>query len=717
MYSFYLFLPIISFFITFFLGRFLGKYLTFQIHISALFISFCIVSFCFYEVVLNSISCEIIFFKWFSLLSYDVNIGFIFDSLSVTVSLIVIFISLLVHFFSVEYMWGDPYFMKFFSFLTLFTFFMLFMIVSPNFVQFFLGWEGVGICSYLLINFWSTRPEANRSALKAVILNKFGDIALYSAFILLFLIFRTFDFYSLNFLINNSLNFDFFILSNSVINNVFSLDLICILLFIACIGKSAQIGLHVWLPDAMEGPTPVSALLHAATMVTAGIYLVLRCSYIFQLSEFTLSLMSWTGLLTMLVASIIAIGQNDLKKIIAYSTCSHLGYMVIACGSSFYNLALFHMFNHAFFKALLFIAAGSLIHMTSSQDLRNYSNIQLKAPVTYVIFLIGSISSISFIGSSGYYSKDLIIEHLALLNNSNEIFYGLFDFVVLVSTILSVAYSVKLLFLGFDLMRKGANSWPWIHNYKEKNFFYTFHVPYRKFRSWRWFYLFGRRRKQKPYRLKETRIKDIHASESSDWTLLPLSVLAFFSLFGGFIFLNLFTTLKFFQNQLYTDEKYYTYNLEILFNNSFIELPIMFSLLSIFLIVSFYYLFNFFSFKNFYFVNFIKKLQINKFYFNLIYVYTFIKIFMNFSFNIFFKFLDRGVLDLISPLGLVRRLNELSNNINLLQNGSVQYYIFSLIFFFLIAIFVGIFIILNLLHIFIINLFVFFLTLMLFKNG
>lgn len=651
MYSLYIFLPLLISCITFFLGRFLGKYLIFQIHLISLFVSFCVVGFAFYEVVLNGLSCEIIFFKWFSILSYNINIGFLFDSLSVTVSFVVIFISLLVHSFAIDYMWDDPYFIKFFSFLTLFTSLMLVMVVSSNFIQFFLGWEGVGICSYLLINFWSTRPEANRSALKALILNRFGDVSLYLAFILLFLIFKTFDFYSLNFLVNNSINFDSFILSNEI-GNIFSIDIVCFLLLVASVGKSAQIGLHIWLPDAMEGPTPVSALLHAATMVTAGIYLILRCSYIFQFSEFTLSTMSWIGLLTMLIASIIAVGQNDLKKIIAYSTCSHLGYMVIACGSSFYNLALFHLFNHAFFKALIFIAAGSLIHIIGFQDLRKYRNLRLLFPVIYVIFIVGSLSSISFIGSSGYYSKDLIIEHLSLLNASNDIFYGLFEFVVLISTILSTIYSIKLIFLSFNLFQEERN--------------YVYETVQLTSKEWLKIFVLDSKKNHEP----------------TVFTMVPLLILMFFSLFGGFIFFSLFTTSKFFHNEIYIDEKFYVYNLEILFNNTYIELPVLFSFIAILLVISFYYLFKYFSIKSLYCINFIKKLQNNKFYFNLIIIYFFVKVFMILSFNIFFKFLDRGVLDLISPLGIVRKLNYFSNSLNFLQNGSLQYYIFSLIFFF-----------------------------------
>ena len=690
MYSLYIFLPLFTAFITFFFGRFLGKYLTFQIHLVSLLISLVIVIFSFYEVVLNGLNCEIIFFKWFNIFSYNINIGFLFDSLSVTVSLIVIFISFLVHIFSVDYMWDDPYFMKFFSFLTLFTAFMLFMVVSPNFVQFFLGWEAVGICSYLLINFWSTRPEANRSALKALILNRFGDASLYLAFILLFLIFKTFDFYSLNFLINNCLNFDFFILSNNFGNNIFSIDLICFLLFLACVGKSAQLGLHIWLPDAMEGPTPVSALLHAATMVTAGIYLILRCSYIFQFSESILSLMSWVGLLTMLMSSIIAVGQNDLKKIIAYSTCSHLGYMVIACGSSFYNLALFHLFNHAFFKALLFIAAGSLIHSVGSQDLRKYRNLRFFAPITYVVFIIGSISSTSFIGSSGYYSKDLIVEHLALSNTSNEIFYGFLEFFVLISTVLSVVYSIKLLFIAFNLIDGAHLGWKKLNVSVFKNFIF--------FEIW------------PPIK------SSIKSSESSIWTTLPLLILSFFSLFGGFAAVSLFTTSKFFNNEIYIDEKFYVYNLEILFNNTFIELPFLFSMISIFFIILFYFIFEFISIKNLYFLNFIKKLQTNKFYFNLFFIYFFVKIFMILSYNFFFKFLDRGLLDLISPLGLVRYLNIFSNNINFLQNGSLHYYIFSLILFCVCVGVVILAVILNLLQILILNTLILFLFTVFFKN-
>lgn len=672
MYSLYIYLPLITVIITFFFSRFMGKFVVASMHLISLFLSLCISMFCLFEVIIKNVTSEIILFTWLNLFSFKLSIGFLFDPLSLSLSVIVLSISFFVHIFSIDYMWNDPYFTKFFTFLTLFTIFMLTLIVSPNFVQFFIGWEGVGVASYLLINFWYTRPEANRSAMKAIFLNKLGDSALYIAIILLFLIFKSFDFYTINFLVNNTALSSKFIFNN----HPFLIDFICVLLFIACVGKSAQLGLHIWLPDAMEGPTPVSALLHAATMVTAGVYLLLRCSFIIESSLITLFLMTWVGLLTLFTVSIISIGQNDLKKIIAYSTCSHLGYMVAICGSSSYNIALFHLFNHAFFKALLFIAAGSLIHITAVQDIRFFGHLRFIAPFTYIAFVVGTLSSISLPGTSGFYSKDLLIEHIVLSTKYTEVSNGIFEFMILSSVILSFFYSFKLFFLLFYYTGENhiCNENFYLNFLKRKTDKIFVNTPEEFFS-----------------------IKKIK-KESSYFTVLPLFFLSILSLVSGFSFINIFSNICLFQNQLYVNEKLFLFDSEILYNGTIINLPFLFMILSflvsIFLLSfseyikkksSFFILFNFIK-KNFIYLRvytYLENFQYNKFFFNLILIYSAINIFMGLSYNFFFKIFDRAFVEILSPLGLVRSLNNFFQNINVFQTGVLQYYIFSIYFMFI----------------------------------
>jgi len=291
--------------------------------------------------------------EWIYIDSLVLDWNFCFDSLTAVMLVIVTFISTLVHLYSTEYMENDPHLPRFMSYLSLFTCFMLILVTANNFLQMFVGWEGVGVSSYLLINFWFTRIQANKAAIKAMLINRVGDFALLLAIFTIYFVF-------------NSLNYDIVFSLASLSENsriifgnfeIPTIDLICIFLFIGAMGKSAQLGLHTWLPDAMEGPTPVSALIHAATMVTAGVFLVSRCSYIFEFSPFTLNIIILIGSATAFFASTTGLFQNDMKKVIAYSTCSQLGYMIFACGLSSYEVGLFHLSNHAFFKALLFLGA------------------------------------------------------------------------------------------------------------------------------------------------------------------------------------------------------------------------------------------------------------------------------------------------------------------------------------------------------------------------
>ena len=288
---------------------------------------------------------------------------------------------------------SDPHIIRFIGYLSLFTFFMLFLVTSGNFVQLFFGWEGVGLSSYLLINFWYTRIQANKSAMKAIIVNRFGDFGIYFFLLIIYFFFRSFDFSvvfsSMPFLLAKEINF--------LNTNYRFVDFLSFFVFLGAAGKSAQIGLHTWLPDAMEGPTPVSALIHAATMVTAGVFVLIRLSPILEYSDSILFIISLFGGLTAFFAGTVGLVQYDIKKVIAYSTCSQLGYMFFSCGLSNYSVGLFHLFNHGFFKALLFLGAGSVIHaLLDEQDMRKMGGLLKLLPLTYVAILIGSLALLGF---------------------------------------------------------------------------------------------------------------------------------------------------------------------------------------------------------------------------------------------------------------------------------------------------------------------------------
>ena len=379
--------------------------------------------------------------SWISVSYLNVNWTFTVDSLVAVMYVVVCGISFLVHLYSLDYMYSDLGLARFISFLSLFTFFMLFLVTAGNFVQLFFGWEGVGLASYLLINFWYTRIEANKSAIKAILVNRIGDIGLYLAIVGCVFLYKSVDFAVIFSLPHLSLQILFPGFNFTV------LDFINFCIFIGAAGKSAQLGLHTWLPDAMEGPTPVSALIHAATMVTAGVFILIRFSPLLEFSPFVLNCIIWIGAFTTLFAASVGCFQNDIKKIIAYSTCSQLGYMFIACGLSAYNVALFHLFNHAFFKALLFLGAGSVIHsLHDEQDIRRMGDLWYYAPVTFITMCIGSLSLAGFPFFSGFYSKDYILE-LALVSPEPMALFGFCAGVVTV--FLTAFYSFRLIYYVF----------------------------------------------------------------------------------------------------------------------------------------------------------------------------------------------------------------------------------------------------------------------------
>jgi len=378
--------------------------------------------------------------EWFYINGFVVNWVIHVDQLTAAMFMIVTLVSAVVHIYSIGYMHDDENLPRFMSYLSLFTFCMLMLVASDNFIQLFFGWEGVGLCSYLLIGFWYSKPAPCAASVKAFVVNRVGDCAFILGIISII-------YYC------GSVNFkDVFshadtLSAINVLDLRFSaLDLICLLLFIGAMGKSAQIGLHVWLPDAMEGPTPVSALIHAATMVTAGVFLVVRCSFLFDNSPVILQFIACVGAVTCLFAATIALMQDDIKKIIAYSTCSQLGYMFIACGVSAYEAAIFHLVTHAFFKAMLFLCAGSVIHATHEQDIRKLGGLRKTMPYTYLFFWIGSLAIIGIFPFAGYYSKDLILDSAF----ASRVFVGDSVFIFgVIAAFFTACYSVKIIVLVF----------------------------------------------------------------------------------------------------------------------------------------------------------------------------------------------------------------------------------------------------------------------------
>lgn len=379
---------------------------------------------------------------WFSCGNLDISWELFGDNFTFFMCFIVTCISLLVHIYSVEYMMHDPHLQRFLSYLSLFTFFMLLLVTSSNFIQMFVGWEGVGLASYLLINFWFTRLQANKSAIKAMIYNRIADIFMVSGLCAVFFTFETFD-YLIIFSTTPLLNFSTFIF----FFEIFNLDFICFFLFLGAMGKSAQYGFHNWLPDAMEGPTPVSALIHAATMVTAGIFLIVRCSSLFEFSTITLNLISIIGAITAIFGATTGLFFHDLKRVVAFSTCSQLGYMMLACGLGRFHVAFFHLVTHAFFKALLFLTAGAIIHsMLDEQDTRKYGGLIKYLPLTYISFLVGSLNLLGFPFLSGFYSKDILLELIFVSYTSIGFFCY---FLGVLSIFFTAAYSTRLLILIF----------------------------------------------------------------------------------------------------------------------------------------------------------------------------------------------------------------------------------------------------------------------------
>ena len=426
-------------------GRAIGRQGAHWVTILAVLLSFILSTVVFRQVIFGGISAlDIDVYHWLNLGDLVFKVGFLIDPLTVTMMVVVTFVSLMVHIYTIGYMHDDPGYQRFFAYISLFTFSMLMLVMANNFLQLFFGWEAVGLVSYLLIGFWFTRESAIFANLKAFLVNRVGDFGFILGIAAILTVFNTLD-YQPVFDQAASVTQQTFLITENTHWPV--MTVICLLLFIGAMGKSAQVPLHVWLPDSMEGPTPISALIHAATMVTAGIFMVARMSPLFELSDTTLSVVLVIGALTAFFMGLVGIVQNDIKRVIAYSTLSQLGYMTVALGASAYSIAIFHLFTHAFFKALLFLAAGSVIvALHHEQDMQKMGGLKKYMPITYWTAFIGALALIGFPGFSGFFSKDSIIEAVHHANIPGAQFAYI---LVLAGVFVTAFYSFRLLFLTF----------------------------------------------------------------------------------------------------------------------------------------------------------------------------------------------------------------------------------------------------------------------------
>ncbi len=427
-------------------GRVIGRTLSHSVTIAGVAVS-CWASWLVFQDVQAGHTYNGTVYTWLSIGNLNMEVGFLIDSLTTMMMLVVTFVSLMVHIYTISYMRDDPGYQRFFSYISLFTFSMLMLVMANNFMQLFFGWEAVGLVSYLLIGFWYTRPTAIYANLKAFLVNRVGDFGFLLGIGVVLAYFGSLDYATV------------FAQAPALAAQTVSLipgsewslmTVICLLLFIGAMGKSAQVPLHVWLPDSMEGPTPISALIHAATMVTAGIFMVARMSPLFELSQTALSTILVIGAITALFMGFLGMIQNDIKRVIAYSTLSQLGYMTVALGASAYSVAVFHLMTHAFFKALLFLAAGSVIMgMHHDQDIRNMGGLRKYMPITWITFLIGSLALIGTPFFSGFYSKDSIIEAVHIAMEQGVAGAGFAYFAVLAGVFVTAFYTFRLYFLVF----------------------------------------------------------------------------------------------------------------------------------------------------------------------------------------------------------------------------------------------------------------------------
>ena len=627
-------LPLAGSLIIGFFGRFLGCYGSSILSIFCVTGSMLFSFFTFYEVALLKTPCYITLSDWITSGAFSVSWGFLFDSLTCIMLLVVTVVSTLVHLYSTKYMELDPHSPRFMSYLQIFTFFMLVLVTSDNLIQMFLGWEGVGISSYLLINFWHTRYWANQSALKALIVNRIGDFSLSIGIFLTFYVFRSTNYLVIFPMIPLILDHHVFFLNFSL----HTLTLVSIFLFLGAVGKSAQLGLHTWLPDAMEGPTPVSALIHAATMVTAGVFLMVRFSPLLEFTPYILFLMIIFGSITAFFASMVGVFQNDLKKIIAYSTCSQLGYMIFCCGLSNYTVSMFHLSNHAFFKALLFLCAGSVIHsLSDEQDIRKMGSLINFLPITYSLMLVGSLALAGFPFLTGFYSKDFILElsQVSRYSNISLIYASFACWLGNLSVFFTAFYSFRLIYLTF------------INNFNGSRVI----------------------------------LNKIH--ESAFVMIFPLIVLAIGSIFIGFMTKDFFIGLgtDFWGNSIFILPSNLFF-IEAEFLPTFIKwLPFTLSFLGIILasLINIYNINVFSSKKLNKLLIFFSFLVSKKWYMDILHNKLVVSTVLNFGYLVSFKVLDRGFIELMGPYGISRLIYKAGKDLLTLQSGQITHYLFFMI--------------------------------------
>ncbi|MFN4355590.1 NADH-quinone oxidoreductase subunit L [Parvibaculum sp.] len=451
MYSAIVFLPLIGFLIAGIFGRWLGVRGAQLVTSGLLVVSAVLSVVALISVGLQGETERVQVLTWIDSGSFEADWRLRIDTLTAVMLVVVTSVSALVHIYSIGYMSHDPHQPRFFAYLSLFTFAMLMLVTADNFVQLFFGWEGVGLASYLLIGFWYQRPSANAAAIKAFVVNRVGDFGLILGIATLFLTIGSVEFDTVFAAIPELADKTFHFLGYDVP----IVTTACLLLFMGAMGKSAQFLLHTWLPDAMEGPTPVSALIHAATMVTAGVFLLARLSPIFEFSAVALTVVTVIGAITAFFAATVGLVQNDIKRVIAYSTCSQLGFMFVAIGVGAYEIAMFHLFTHAFFKALLFLGSGSVIHaMSDEQDMRKMGGLFKMIPVTWIMMVIGTLALTGFPFTAGYYSKDAIIEAAYAGHNAAH----MFAFTLTVTAALFTSfYSWRLIFMTFHGTSRASN--------------------------------------------------------------------------------------------------------------------------------------------------------------------------------------------------------------------------------------------------------------------
>lgn len=618
MYLSIIILPLLGSIVSGFFGRKIGVSGARIITCTCVILTTILAIIAFVEVGLNQIGTKIELFRWIDSESINIKWAFNFDSLTVSMLIPVLIVSSLVHLYSIGYMSHDPHNQRFFSYLSLFTFMMIILVTADNFLLMFVGWEGVGVCSYLLVSFWFTRIAANQSSLSAFLTNRVGDCFLTIGMFAILWSFGNLDYTTV------------FSLAPNYSEDIVVIIGICLL--IGAMAKSSQVGLHVWLPMAMEGPTPVSALIHAATMVTAGVYLLIRVSPLIEHSSLLLLLCLWVGSITTVFSSLVGLFQQDIKKVIAYSTMSQLGMMVIAIGLSSYNIALFHLVNHAFYKGLLFLGAGAVIHaVADNQDFRKYGGLISYLPLTYSVMLIASLSLVAFPFMTGFYSKDFIIESaFGKYYISSIIVY----YIAIIGAMFTTLYSVKVLYLTFLTNPNGP-----LVNYKPNK----------------------------------------AAQEGNIFMSLPLIILAIFSIFFGYITKDIFIGLG---SDFFSDNSIFIHpNNEIMLNTEF-AVPTFYKLLPLFFTISLSIISILFT--EFY-PKLIVKFKLSSFGYNIFSFFNqrfLVEMYYNkyISGAILYlggqttKVMDKGSVEKFGPAGLEKTIIYISNSINKLSTGVVTSY-------------------------------------------